>query len=158
MKRYFMGVILIGAVISLAATLALAQDMADPALNAAVEEAASNMVKETMDDLDGLKYGYGTVVSAADDKIVILGYDFEKDEEVEVSYAMDPQTKLNNIAAVTELVKNDVVEIYYEEKDGQKTATSITKEIIPAEEEEIPGEDIEDMPEDATGTNAVVSE
>lgn len=79
-------------------------------------------------ELDSSDYSYGEVVSATDQAVAVLEYDYESDEEKAVSYNVTPQTVLTNVGKVTELVKGDTVEVYFKDADGAKSAQMIIKD------------------------------
>ena len=98
------------------------------------------------EDIGEMDYSYGKVLSVSPQEIVITEYDYEKDTEVNVTYMIDPELELQNIKALKDIVAGDEVEVYYDEKDGQKTARIISRpqieDSVPAEpndEEKAPG-------------------
>jgi hypothetical protein len=112
-----------------------AEDIPAAAPAAAVGTAAVEPVAPAED----INYSYGVVVSATANQIVLLEYDYDRDEEVQVVYTVDKSTELNNIGSMDQLKKDDNVEVYYKEANGQKMATSLEKEEIPAEEDIVGG-------------------
>ena len=89
---------------------------------------------------DEMKYSFGTVVKVGEGEIVVQEYDYSKDEEVEMTYAVTSETQYDNIGSLKEFAKDDNIEIYYKEAEGEKIATILIKE-NPMEEdltEEIP--------------------
>jgi hypothetical protein len=74
------------------------------------------------------KFSFGKVVSVAADAITVKEYDFAKDADVEVAYAVTPETELGNINAVADLKASDDVVIDYVEKDGKRVVTTLVKE------------------------------
>jgi len=110
---------------------------------------------DTAADVDeALEYTYGSVVAVSPTQITISEYNYETDEEVQTSYAVDAETKVTNAASVQDLVKDDNVDVYYKVTTGdQKIAKMITKddtaydnesEAGPAEDEAINAETWDD--------------
>ena len=75
-----------------------------------------------------LEYTYGSIVSASPVEVVINEYNYETDEESNVSYLINPETKFNNIDSAQSLVKDDNVDIYYKVIGDQRVARMITKD------------------------------
>ena len=82
---------------------------------------------EEMDDAQDGKYSFGTVESVAPNQIVLKEYDYDKDEEVNVTYEVGADAKFENAGALKDIVKDDEVEIYWKDADGKKVATIISK-------------------------------
>ncbi|MBN2145655.1 MAG: hypothetical protein JW774_13650 [Candidatus Aureabacteria bacterium] len=74
------------------------------------------------------KYSYATVVSVSADQIVVSEYDYDKDEEVNVTYSVDANVQLKNVDALNKIGAGNYVEIEYEIKDGKKVAKVISLE------------------------------
>ena len=139
MKKYF---VISVSIISLCVgiSLAMAQD------------------NEEEDILDGdLEYTYGSVVSVTPAEIVINEYNYESDQEVQVSYVVNGETKFNKINSAQELAKDDNVDVYYKVIGEQKVAQLITKDdtLYETQAEEADGTEIEVNAEGAP--NAVTS-
>jgi len=79
-------------------------------------------------EIDGSDYSYGEVVSATDQSLAVLEYDYESDEEKTVSYSVMSDTVLTNVGKVGDLVKGDTVEVYFKDADGNKAAQMIIKD------------------------------
>lgn len=79
---------------------------------------------------DDINYSYGALVSQSPDKIVVLEYDYDRDEEIQVVYELTPETKVENVDALDKLQKNDNIEVYYKDVGGKKVAVSIEKELV----------------------------
>ena len=80
-------------------------------------------------------YSYGTVVRASAAELVVSEYDYETDQDVEVTYALDPAVQLDNVANVSEIQAGDGVDIDFVTKDGKKTALAVAVEKFTNEEE-----------------------
>ncbi len=91
--------------------------------------------EETLEEGDDTQYSYATVVSVSDKEIVGSEYDYEKDESVNVTYALDPAVKLQNVNSIKEIAVDDSVEIVYTLKDNIKNAISIAVDKDTGEEE-----------------------
>jgi len=81
-------------------------------------------------DLSQFIYSYGTVLKISDSEITLQEYDYDSDVEKEVTYQINAETKLEGLKAVTELVTEDVVEVYYLDQGGQRVAKIIHREIV----------------------------
>jgi len=119
----------------------------------AQETGEPQMQEEEMEIPDGIEddlmVTYGTIVSMADDKIVILEYDFDLDEDIEVAYMVDENTLFEEIESLGDLRVDDPLEIVYEEKGDERLALLIKKEDFGIDDlEEIDAlEDSDDMGE-----------
>ncbi len=98
-----------------------------PAVHAAAEDDVS---AATQVDLSQFIYSYGTVLKASDTEITLQEYDYDSDVEKEITYQISAETKLEGIKAVAELAPEDVVEVYYLEQDGKRTAKIIHREVV----------------------------
>jgi hypothetical protein len=121
-----------------------------------------NMVKAQDEGAAGieedLEYTYGSVVSSTPTEIVVSEYNYETDEEVQVTYTITPETKFSNIPGAADLAKDDNVDIYYKVADDKKIASMVTKDDTVYESEVAEGEDVaEDLSDEAPDpqTNAV---
>lgn len=72
------------------------------------------------------EYAYGTIVNLNSEKLTLLEYDYNKDEDVELIYLIDPEVNLKNITALDELKAGENVEIDFLIKNGQKIALVIS--------------------------------
>ncbi|MDP2652829.1 MAG: hypothetical protein Q8Q08_02235 [Candidatus Omnitrophota bacterium] len=90
---------------------------------------------------EDVQYAFGAVVKASAERLTVLEYDYDKDQEVEISYAVSPETKLIRLTALAELTSEDVVDVYYKETGGQRAAVMIAKEEPLEEESEAENED-----------------
>jgi hypothetical protein len=152
--------------LSLSGNSLWAQDAAapvEPVMNDTVEtsvgsgDAADNKT-DTMDAADATAddvtaddedFAFGTVVSVSDTNIVILEYNFDSEEEVQMTYDVNGDTKFENVTALKEIVPNDEVEINFKEVDGKKMATFISKD-LPIEDDSY----LEDSPADESAPAA----
>lgn len=104
----------------------LAQEAEQPAAQEAVEPAAE--VEET-------EFSYGTVTSVSSNQIVVSEYDYESDQDVDVTYTVPADVKLEGVASLQEIAVGDAIDIDFLIKGGQKVASLITVE-KPIEEDE----------------------
>ncbi len=98
-----------------------------------VGETISNAVVADQKELSQFIYSYGTVLKVSPTEIVLQEYDYDSDVEKEVIYSVDVTIKIEGFKALTDLVSEDVVEVYYLEQDGKKIAKIIRREIIEEE-------------------------
>lgn len=78
---------------------------------------------------ENIQYGYGTVVKVDETtkEIVVSEYDWEGDTETTVTYSIDPNVKLENIASLGEITPDAYVDIEYVVMlDGKKVAKLIS--------------------------------
>ena len=81
--------------------------------------------------LNTADYAYGEVVQSSNDQLVISEYDYEMDEELQVTYTINSQTAFTNVADAVKLAKGDAVEIYYKESNGKRVADMVIKDDMP---------------------------
>ncbi len=86
-------------------------------------------------DLSQYIYSYGAVIKVSAAEIVLQEYDYDSDVEKEVVYLIDSAVKLDGFKGISDLVPEDVVEVYYLEQDGKKIAKIIRREISAGEDE-----------------------
>jgi len=70
------------------------------------------------------EYSYGTVSNVSTNKIVVVEYDLESDEEVDVTYVINPSTKIINVNSINDISAGDSVDISYEIVDGKNVAAT----------------------------------
>ena len=105
---------------------------------------------------EDINYSYGVVVSHSPAQIVLLEYDYDRDEEIQVTYEVNADTKVENVESLDKLQKDDNVEIYYKQVNGKNVATSIEKEVISNEDTNVSVP--EDMSEDVAPDDAAPEE
>ena len=98
-------------------------------------EKSSAAISVSEMDLSQYIYSYGAVLKVGAAEIVLQEYDYDSDIEKEVVYQIDSAVKLDGFKAISDLAKEDVVEIYYLEQDGKKIAKIIRREISAGEDE-----------------------
>lgn len=79
----------------------------------------------TKKEADTTDYSYGAVVKVSSSQLVVAEYDFEKDQEVNATYELDPKVELKNVKSIGEIAQGDSVDITYFIKNGKKIATII---------------------------------
>lgn len=115
---------------SMAVSVFAAEPQPTNAMPAVSPQPATSQSAAPADDLNQFIYSYGTILKANAGEVVLQEYDYDSDVEKEVTYQVDPAVKLEGVKAVTDLVPDDVVEVYYLEQDGKKTAKIIRKEAV----------------------------
>ena len=91
-----------------------------------------------------LKYSWGTVSSLSSKQIVITEYDYDADEEVDVTYILDPNVKLHNVNSLKDIVIGNDVWIDYVTRGSGKVAMGIELKKASDEEEYTPPETYEE--------------
>ena len=119
--------------------LALAQEEGVPEdtvqEEVALEDEGTDEGQEAIGIEEDIAVTFGTVTSVADGAITILEYDFDADQDVEVTYVIDEDTEYENITAASELQMDDPVEIVFIEMEEQKFALIVKKEDLTLEDE-----------------------
>ena len=73
------------------------------------------------------QFSFGTVVSATATDLVVSEYNYDTDQNVDVSYVLDANTVYENVVNALELKQADEVDIEYKEVDGKKIITYLSK-------------------------------
>ena len=94
-----------------------------------------------------VEYSWGRVSSISSKQIIVKEYDYESDEEVDVTYAIDPKVKIENVNSLEEITIGDSVGIDFVVRDSEKVARVIIVEKSSYEEEYTPEEEYEEEPE-----------
>jgi len=89
-------------------------------------------------------YSWGTVNSVSSNQIVVTEDDYDREEEVDVTYAIDPKVELKNVDSLKSIAVGDSVDIEYVVRGGKKVAMTITVEKPSYEEEYTPSETYEE--------------
>ena len=74
------------------------------------------------------EFSYGTVKSVSTNQIVITEYDYDKDEEIDISYTVDQNTEFEGVKSIQDIVIGNNVDIVYSVVDDKRIAQSITVE------------------------------
>jgi hypothetical protein len=107
--------------------------------NASLLRAEEDVVAAIDEDLE---YTYGSVMSSSSAEIIVSEYNYETDEEVQMTYIISPETKFSNVPGAADLVKDDNVDIYYKVTDDKKIAAMVTKDDTVYESEVAEAEDV----------------
>ncbi len=97
------------------------EPIVEPAQEPAPALAVTAPVMET-------SFSYGVVKIAAVDQITVTEYDFDKEEDVEVVYAINAETKFVNFSSIAELKEADEVDIEYRLEGDKRIAVSVSRE------------------------------
>jgi hypothetical protein len=95
-----------------------------------------------------MEYSWGRVSSLSSNQITVKEYDYESDEEVDVTYAIDPEVKIENVNSLEEITIGDSVGIDFVVRDSEKVAKVIIVEKSSYEEEYTPEEEYKEESED----------
>ena len=82
---------------------------------------------QAQDDLEN-EYAYGTITTLTDKEILLKEYNYEKEEFVEISYQILPETKVRNTDSIKSIASGNQVEILYQDVDGKKNALVVVLE------------------------------
>ncbi|MFB0526899.1 MAG: hypothetical protein ACETVO_05470 [bacterium] len=93
-----------------------------------------------------LEYSWGKVSSLSSNQIIVKEYDYESDEEVDVTYAIDPEVKIENVNSLKEITIGDSVGIDFVVRKDKKVAKVIIVGKSSYEEEYTPAETYEEEP------------
>lgn len=95
-----------------------------------------------------LQYSWGSVGGLSSNQIIVKEYDYESEEEVDVTYAIDPEVKIQNVNSLEEIAVGDSVGINFVVRNGEKVAKVIVVEKSSYEKEYTPSETYEEEPEE----------
>jgi len=95
-----------------------------------------------------LEYSWGRVSSLSSNQIIVKEYDYESDEEVDVTYAIDSKVEIKNVNSLEEITIGDSVGIDFLVRDSEKVAKVIIVEKSSYEEEYTPEATHEEEPEE----------
>lgn len=93
-----------------------------------------------------LEYSWGKVSNLSSNQIIVKEYDYERDEEVDVTYVIDPNVKIENVDSLEEITIGDNVGIDFVVRNSEKVAKVIIVEKSSYEEEYTPEETYEEEP------------
>lgn len=94
-----------------------------------------------------VEYSWGTVKSISSNQIVILEYDYDRDEDVESAYSINPNVEFRGVETLKDIAVGDDIDIEYVIQSGKKITKVITAEkSFGAEEQEeyVPSETYEE--------------
>ena len=79
------------------------------------------------DDIEN-EYAYGTITNITDKEILLKEYNYEKEEFVEITYQLLPETKVRNTGSIKSIINGNQIEILYQEVDDKKNALVVVLE------------------------------
>lgn len=82
---------------------------------------------QAQDDLEN-EYAYGTITNITDKEILLKEYNYEKEEFVEITYQLMPETKVRNTDSIKSILNGNQIEILYQDVDGKKNALVVVLE------------------------------
>ncbi len=85
------------------------------------------------------KYSWGTVSSVSPSQIVVKEYNYDVEEEVDITYTPAPDIEFENVDSLKSIAVGDSVDIEYVVKGDKRVATLITVE-KPSYDEDMPPE------------------
>ena len=80
---------------------------------------------------EDIEYSWGVVKSIFSAQLVVIEYDYDNDEDLEVTYSIDPKVELRGVKTLKDIVVGDELDIEYVIKDGKKVIKVITVEKAP---------------------------
>ena len=89
---------------------------------------------------------WGTVSSISSSQIVVTEYDPDKEEEINITYTLDPNVELRNVDSLKSIVVGDDVDIEYVVRGDEKVVKVVSVE-KPSYEEDTPPEAYEEQTE-----------
>lgn len=110
--------------------------------------------EEAVGNEDMSMIGLGTVAGVEANQLVVTEYEYETDNEQEVSYSINDKTMFDNLKSLNDLKSGDSVEVIYTEAAGKKVALSVSKEDDYIEDE---GTDASAVPASAVETTVPAS-
>jgi len=81
-----------------------------------------------------IEYSWGRISSVSSNQIVVTEYDYDSDEEVDVTYIVDLKTKFRGVVSLKEIKIGDSVSIDYIDTGGKKVAKVVDVERSTEEE------------------------
>ena len=79
------------------------------------------------EDMESLRYAYGSIVKVTANEISISEYNYETDQEVVSVYVLNEESVLEDMESVNEITVGEEVEIMYEEKGSEKIIVMLSK-------------------------------
>ena len=146
MKKYFVSVVIIFAVIASSAVSVFSQPGQVPAKeDQAPDQISSPAIARTPQGAPAQEavktnelsiYGEVQTVSLPAASMTVQYYDYDNDEEKTLEVALDKDSKLENVKAIDEIKKGDWVDVAYTVTGGKNIArnVSVEKEDLSAEE------------------------
>jgi len=88
--------------------------------------AACSSTQAFAQEEERVEYSWGTVKSISSDQIVVMEYDYDRDEDVESAYSINPNVEFRGVETLKDIAVGDDLDIEYVIQSGKK----ITKVII----------------------------
>lgn len=99
-------------------------------------------------------YAYGVVIKVAEPQLVVRQFDYDKEQDQDVTYTIDGSTLYRNCQSLKDVGVDDTVEVYYVEKGTEKLAKVVAKENMLG-----PGGDdlgnVQEIPPDGSGNREI---
>lgn len=138
MKKYFICIVVISAIMALTAISAFSQDPAEDDMaagqvpQAAMGQTPQDVPAEAAAQMNELSiYGEVQAVNVPASSISVQYYDYDNDEEKVMELSLDKDSKLENVKAIDEVKRGDWVDATYTTSGGKSTAKMV---IVEAEE------------------------
>jgi len=138
MKKYFVCIAVISAIIALSAISAFSQGPEAPAKDdtapAQVPQAAAVQTPQAAPAEAAAKtnelsiYGEVQAVNVQAASMSVQYYDYDNDEEKTLEVSLDKDSKLENVKTINEVKKGDWVDVTYTVTDGKNTARNVNVE------------------------------
>lgn len=77
---------------------------------------------------ENMEYSWGTVKSMSSGRVTVVEYNFDSDEDVEVTYSVGPEVKLEGVEFLSGIAVDDSLDIEYIVKNNKKIAVAIAVE------------------------------
>lgn len=74
-------------------------------------------------------YAFGVVDGVSGTEIIVKEFDYEQENEVNVTYALTDETDFENIEVATDLVKGEEVELFFVDNNGKKEVVWLLKSV-----------------------------
>jgi len=89
---------------------------------------AGSLAGHALAEEEETDYSFGILKSATASEMVVTEYDYEQDKDVDVTYSVDANVKLDNTASVAAIPANSNVEIDFVTRNDKKVAVAIAVE------------------------------
>ena len=141
MKKYFVYMLVLSAVITICAIPAFSQEAAKQEANkeAVSPAVAAPAAPEPAKASELSIYGEVQAVVVPANSMTVQYYDYDNDEEKSIEIISDKDTKMENVRAISEIKKGDWVDVTYTASSGKNIAKIISVEKEePVQEEAAP--------------------
>lgn len=103
------------------------------------------LAQEGASEEDG-EFSWGTVNSISSNQIVLSEYNYDSEEELAITYTVDPDVKLYNVGSFQDIAVGDDIWVDYVIREGQRVAKAIEVK-TQSPEESLPSEIYEEESE-----------